>query len=157
MSGEKNGLVALVCKKLQKVNCPTSLVTYHCILHLQALCGKVLKMDNIMVMVVKIIHFIRAKIAQLSDAKWLCDFAFLFDITEQLKNLNVKLQGCKQVIIEMCNGVKALQLKLHGWEKYMQQGNLSHFLMCQSVRSSFFQIIWRRCGNCTRRHPDRIY
>ncbi|MBN3285819.1 GT2D2 protein, partial [Polyodon spathula] len=61
MCGEKNWLVALMCKKLQEVNCPTTLITYHCILHQQALCGKVLKMDHIMITVVKTIHFIRAK------------------------------------------------------------------------------------------------
>ncbi|MBN3278976.1 GTD2A protein, partial [Polyodon spathula] len=37
------------------------------------------------------------------------------DITEQLNNL--KVQGCKQVITEMYDGVKALQLKFHVWGK----------------------------------------
>ncbi|MBN3278812.1 GT2D2 protein, partial [Polyodon spathula] len=53
------------------------------------------------------------EIRHLSDANWLCDLGFLCNLTEQLNNLNVKLQDCKQVRTEMYDSVKVLQLKLH--------------------------------------------
>lgn len=188
MCGEKKGLVALVRKKIE-LNYPGTLTIYHCILHQEALCGKVLKMDNVMATVVKTVNFIRSRglnhrqfqmlleelktqhrdlpyhtevrwlsrgavlkrffelrqeielfmhnkgreMPELSDTQWLCDFGFLCDITEHLDTLNVKMQGCKQVITEMYDSVKAFQLKLRLWEKQMQEGNLSHFPTCQAV------------------------
>ncbi|MBN3300885.1 GT2D2 protein, partial [Amia calva] len=65
--------------------------------------------------------------SELSDESWLCDLAFLCDVTEHLNTLNVKLTGSKQVITEMYDSVKAFQLKLRLLEKQLQQGNLFHF------------------------------
>ncbi|MBN3275431.1 GTD2A protein, partial [Polyodon spathula] len=102
--------------------------TYHCILHQEALCGKVLQMDHIMVTVVKKVSFIRAKglnHQQFRDAKRLCDLGFFCDITVY--------QGCKQVITEIHDIVKAFELKLHLLEKHMQQGKVSHFQACKAM------------------------
>ncbi|MBN3295885.1 GT2D2 protein, partial [Amia calva] len=65
--------------------------------------------------------------SKLSDESWLCELAFLFDVTEHLNTLNMKLTGSTQVITEMYDSVKAFQLKLSLWEKQMQQGNIFHF------------------------------
>ncbi len=35
---------------------------------------------------------------ELSDNKWLCDLAFMVDITKYLSELNVKLQGPNQLL-----------------------------------------------------------
>ncbi|MBN3281721.1 GT2D2 protein, partial [Polyodon spathula] len=75
---------------------------------------------------------------QLSDAKWLCDLGFLCDISEQLNNLNVKLQGCKQVITEMYDCVKALQLNLHVWEKHLIPSTHSQAVRVMSMFGSTY-------------------
>ncbi|KAF1388875.1 hypothetical protein PFLUV_G00067390 [Perca fluviatilis] len=60
MTGRKNGLVALVQKKLEEEGVEES-IALHCIIHQQALCSKCLKFDNVMSVVVKCINQIRSK------------------------------------------------------------------------------------------------
>jgi hypothetical protein len=51
-------------------------------------------------------------IAELKDAEWMCNFAFLVYITTQLNELNSCLQGKDQLINTMFDHVKALETKV---------------------------------------------
>lgn len=57
MIGNKSGFVAL-CKGDHDI---PNFGDYHCIIHNQVLCSKVLKFDHIMHAVFKIVYFIRSK------------------------------------------------------------------------------------------------
>lgn len=56
MCEERTGLVGLLKNKMQK-----PLITYHCIIHQEALYGKILELDNIMATVTKAVNFLRAR------------------------------------------------------------------------------------------------
>ncbi|KAK7916070.1 hypothetical protein WMY93_011831 [Mugilogobius chulae] len=60
MTGRKNGLVALVQRKLEEEGVEEAIVL-HCIIHQQALCSKCLKFDNVMSVVVKCINQIKSR------------------------------------------------------------------------------------------------
>ncbi|XP_034297753.1 general transcription factor II-I repeat domain-containing protein 2-like [Pantherophis guttatus] len=69
----------------------------------------------------------------LQDEEWLCELAFLCDITKHLTALNFQLQGRHHVITDMYDAVNAFQVKLQLWDIQMQQGNLGHFPCCQTI------------------------
>lgn len=50
LCGEKSGLVSRMRVKMQE-NCTGELTAYHCIIHQETLCGKVLKMEHVMITV----------------------------------------------------------------------------------------------------------
>ncbi|KAM4611569.1 general transcription factor II-I repeat domain-containing protein 2-like [Polymixia lowei] len=60
MTGRRNGLVALVQRKLEEEGVEEA-IALHCIIHQQALCSKCLKFDNVMSVVVKCINHIRSR------------------------------------------------------------------------------------------------
>ncbi|XP_026116348.1 general transcription factor II-I repeat domain-containing protein 2B-like [Carassius auratus] len=63
MTGKKNGLVALVQRKLEEENADAAVVL-HCIIHQQALCSKCLKYEHVMSVVLKCINYIRSRSLQ---------------------------------------------------------------------------------------------
>ncbi|XP_060786987.1 general transcription factor II-I repeat domain-containing protein 2-like [Neoarius graeffei] len=186
---EKSGLVGWMQEKMQRENCTGELTVYHCIIHQEMLCSKVLKMEHVISTITQTVNFIRGKdlnhwqfqsflekihsefgdmpyhtevrwrsrekvlsrffelyeeICQfmeckgkdstgLQNEKWLCELAFLCDITKHLNALNLQLQGRDRVITDMYDAVKAFQVKLHLWEMQMQKGNLCHFRCCQKI------------------------
>ncbi|XP_065818648.1 general transcription factor II-I repeat domain-containing protein 2 [Labrus bergylta] len=60
MTGKKNGLVALVQRKLEEESVDPAVVL-HCIVHQQALCSKCLKYEHVMSVVLKCINYIRSR------------------------------------------------------------------------------------------------
>ncbi|CAM4361987.1 unnamed protein product [Leuciscus chuanchicus] len=105
MTGQHAGFVAL-CRGDPDF---PKFLHYHCIIHQQALCAKVMGFDHVMTPVIKIINSIRSKAKQhrgedtsmLQDTEWLLDLAFLTDITVKLNNLNCELQGKEEEIASL--------------------------------------------------------
>ncbi|XP_014776676.1 general transcription factor II-I repeat domain-containing protein 2-like [Octopus bimaculoides] len=66
-------------------------------------------------------------VPELKNDNWICDLAFLVDITTHLNDLNLKLQKQNQLIHEMYSRVKAFQAKLQIWENQLRIGDAFHF------------------------------
>ncbi|MBN3302668.1 PTHD3 protein, partial [Amia calva] len=120
---EKPGVLAKILKNLREENdqCPRTIS--HCIVHQEALCGKVLNMDHVMHTATKTVHLIMAR--GLNHCRFQ---AFL-------EELNVECGD-----LQMYDSVKAFQLKLRLWEKQMQQGKLFHFPTCQAISNSLTNV-----------------
>lgn len=62
-------------------------------------------------------------IMELSDSKWLCDLAFMVDIPKYLSELNVKLQGPKQLLSSLLSYVKSIEAKWKLWQVQLGRDN----------------------------------
>ena len=86
----------------------------------------------------EVVQFLKKKgqpMHEMEDESWICDLAFLVDITKHLNDLNTKLQRNGQFASEMYGHIKAFQCKLRLWQFQMQGGNLCHF-QTLSLRNS---------------------
>jgi len=72
-------------------------------------------------------------VPMLADSTFQCNLAFLSDITHHLNELNLKLQGKKQIITQMYHHVKSFKVKLRLWMKQLGEGNLAHFSTLKSL------------------------
>ena len=78
----------------------------------------------------EILNFMQQKgqsIPEFQDNEWLCDFAFLIDITSHLNELNTRLQGKDQLISMMFDHIKCFKIKLRLWESQFRVKNYAHF------------------------------
>ncbi|GBO98436.1 General transcription factor II-I repeat domain-containing protein 2 [Eumeta japonica] len=66
-------------------------------------------------------------LSELNDPKWICDLAFLVDLTGYLNDLNLKLQKQGQLVNDLYSHLKAFQNKIRLWEAQMLSGNSYHF------------------------------
>ncbi|KAI0238315.1 General transcription factor II-I repeat domain-containing protein 2A, partial [Lamellibrachia satsuma] len=154
-----------------------------CFIHQENLCGKSVKMQNVMSVVVKTVNFVRARglnhrqfqhllaemnaqyqdllyycevrwlsrgvmlcrvyelrneislfmeqkgteVPEFADPTWMCDFAFLIDVTAHLNQLNVQLQGREHLINELFQFVSVFEMKLRLWETQLRNANYVHF------------------------------
>ncbi|XP_026331068.1 general transcription factor II-I repeat domain-containing protein 2-like, partial [Hyposmocoma kahamanoa] len=64
-------------------------------------------------------------LSELSDPKWICDLAFLVDLTGYLNDLNLKLQKQGQLVNDLYSHLKAFQVKLRLWESQMLSGRIN--------------------------------
>ena len=64
---------------------------------------------------------------ELTNLQWLCDLAFLVDITEKLNCLNVALQGKDQLVHELYSCIMAFEMKLQVWQTQLQAGDTVRF------------------------------
>lgn len=61
MCGHKSGLVARIRERKKEKDSTGELISYHCIIHQESLCGKALKMEHVMSTITRAVNFIRAK------------------------------------------------------------------------------------------------
>ncbi|CAM4567714.1 unnamed protein product [Caretta caretta] len=97
-------------------------------------CGNVLKL--FFALREEIDSFLKMKnkeVPQLADSTFICNLAFLTDLTDHLNALNLKLQSRKQVITQMYDSVKSFKVKLTFWGKQLTAGNLVHFSTLNSL------------------------
>ena len=66
-------------------------------------------------------------VRELKDSKWLCDLAFMVDITKYLTQLNIKLQGPNQLLSSLLSNVKSFEGKLKLWKLQLEQNITAHF------------------------------
>lgn len=64
---------------------------------------------------------------ELSDADWLCDFAFAVDVLTHMDELNMKLQGKDQFVHEMYTNVRAFKAKLTLFSTQISNKSFAHF------------------------------
>lgn len=186
MLGNIQGVQGRLQTFLVESNLPINeVIWYHCIIHQSALCGKVLDLNNVMEIVVKIVNYIRShaqnhrqfkqflsevdseqgdviyfsdvrwlskgktllrfwelkdeimfflqlrdkNFPELEDETWISDLAFAVDITGQLNQLNMKLQGRDMLIHQLFGFVKSFQQKIVLWRNQFSHGNVEavHF------------------------------
>ena len=61
MCSRESGLVGRIREKMQDENVTSELISYHCIIHQESLCGKALKMEHVMSIITRAVNFIRAR------------------------------------------------------------------------------------------------
>ena len=62
--------------------------------------------------IVQFMDMQRNPVVELSDNRWLCDLAFIVDISKYFSELNMKLQGPNQLLNSMFAKVKTFETKL---------------------------------------------
>ena len=89
--------------------------------------GKVLK--HVLALNTEICQFMEdnGRETQLGDDHFLCDVAFLADITRHLNELNVALQGKNRKISDLYSSVKAFKSKLRLFLRHIGANNFAHF------------------------------
>lgn len=72
---------------------------------------------------------------EIKDESWLQDLAFAVDITAQLNDLNLKLQGKNKLITNLYDDIKCFITKLRLWKSQVLNENLVHFPTCKELKT----------------------
>ena len=75
--------------------------------------------------------------AQLRSIEFLCDLAFLTDMTNHLNVLNLNLQGKGQSISHLVGHVEGFRSKLVLFTNCLQNNNLAHFPSCLVIKEEY--------------------
>nr|KAF6492378.1 hypothetical protein HJG59_009583 [Molossus molossus] len=86
-------------------------------------------------------------VRELNDSKWLCDLAFMVDITKSLSELNVKLQGPNQLLSSLLSNVKSCEAKLRLWKVQLKRNNTVHFPTLEGQKPT---MILEYAGECVK-------
>lgn len=210
MIGRTSGFIAL-CKESESF---PDILNYHCIIHQQALCGKVLNMSEVMDVAMKIVCSVRARSlqrrlfrvyleeadaehtdlllhtdvrwlsrgkflarftellpeikdflkfskhvqyhAKLEDHQWLLDLSFLTDLTGELNDLNLELQGKDKDVVNMMSSVNMFKSKLQLMSRRLQRGDLRNFPHMQAELQRQGKDITQLDSACYEEHVQNI-
>jgi len=78
-------------------------------------------------------------IDNLENSQWLCDLAFLTDISAHMNTLNLKLQGKNLLISDLANNILAFQVKLLLFQSQLEKNNTCHFPNSHSMFEKYNQ------------------
>lgn len=84
----------------------------------------------------------------LQKDKWLCILVFFFtDITEHMKNLNLKLHGMQQNICQPMSHVEASRNQTEFfWRKYKMKIKYKIFTCGEEIKSDFDNFNFKVCS-----------
>ena len=71
--------------------------------------------------------------AEMEDESWLCDLAFLVDITTRMNELNTRLPRKAQYVSEMYGHIKCFINKLRLWHAHIQNARREEDRICRST------------------------
>lgn len=95
-------------------------------------------------------------VRELSDNKWLCDLAFMVDITKYLSELNIKLQGPNQLLNSLVSHVKSFEAKLKLWKMQLESNNTVHFPTLQEQKPSSTSEYAGECAKLLEAFSERF-
>lgn len=72
-------------------------------------------------------------VSELSEPMWLWGLAILTDLTSQLNDLNLKLQGKERLVSQLYSDMKTFQAKLKLLQQHSERGTPSHFPSCEEL------------------------
>ena len=93
---------------------------------------------------------------ELRDSKWLCDLAFMVDITKHLSELNVKHQGPNQLLSALVSNVKTFEGKLKLWQMQLAKGNSMHFPTLQEQKPAVTSEYAAECAKLLHAFGERF-
>ena len=73
---------------------------------------------------------------EIKDESYLQDLAFAVDITAQLVDLNLKLQGKNKLIAWLYDKIKCFIPKLSKWKYQLSNENFVHFSACKELEKT---------------------
>ena len=149
MVGKVKGVVSLIEEEMRNAGIERKLVKTHCIIHLEALCAKYLKMQEVMRVVIKIVNFVRARglyhrqfqhmleemdnqygdLLYYCEVRWLSRGAMLQRVYQLRAELTIFCFFCFfcQFINVLYEHIYALGVKLQLWELQLRESNCVHF------------------------------
>ncbi|RXN38641.1 general transcription factor II-I repeat domain-containing 2-like protein [Labeo rohita] len=95
-------------------------------------------------------------VVELSDDKWLCDLAFMVDITKHLSELNVKLQGLNQLLSSLLSHVKSFEAKLKLWQSQLEKSCTVHFPTLQEQKPAMTTEYAGECAKLLQAFGERF-
>uniref|UniRef100_A0A9J7YT13 SPIN-DOC-like zinc-finger domain-containing protein n=1 Tax=Cyprinus carpio carpio TaxID=630221 RepID=A0A9J7YT13_CYPCA len=131
-------------------------LVYHCEVRWLSRADMLARFYNLREEVKQFMEIKGKPVVELSDDKWLCDLAFMVDITKHLSELNVKLQGPNQLLSSLLSNVKSFEAKLKLWQFQLEQGNIAHFPTLQEQKPAMTDEYAGECAKLLQAFEERF-